>query len=169
MFFAAGCRWTVPLTAGLHDAAFALAEAVYTGTRLARALEKVFAAMAAHAVHLQLQCGALGSEDAMLLGGSSGGQAAQRGDGQEATIPQPRAQRRGSSSRSTCKGQCAMVVAGERRWIGCLPVINRGRVCLGADLTASSSSRPSSLLLLRPPCQGTRGSISPSGSQPHSR
>lgn len=74
-------------TAGLHDAAFALAEAVYTGTRLARALEKVFAAMAAHAVHLQLQCGALGSEDSMLLGGGSGGQAAQRGDGQEATIP----------------------------------------------------------------------------------
>lgn len=120
------------LTAGLHDAAFTLADAVYTGTRLARALEKVFAAMAAHAVHLQLQCGALGTEEAMLLGGSSGGQAAQRGDGQEASIP---AAASAAAWRQLKKhlqrSVSALAVAGEEAVYGAAcKLLTEGRTCV---------------------------------------
>ena len=73
------------MDAGRHDAAFDLADAVYCGTRLTRALEKIFATMAVHAVHLQLHCTVPGGDGVggMLLGARAG----QGSDGHDTFIP----------------------------------------------------------------------------------
>ncbi len=57
--------------AGLHEAAVSLAESIYTGTRLTRALEQTFASQAAHCARLQLQSAASSSRMAVAAGGAS--------------------------------------------------------------------------------------------------
>ncbi|GAB4820336.1 hypothetical protein N2152v2_007382 [Parachlorella kessleri] len=82
------------LALGLHEAAISLAESIYTGTRLTRALEQAFASQAAYCTRLQLQSGAatgalVATSAAAAAGGTSplGGHPglgfAEPGDGME--------------------------------------------------------------------------------------